>query len=180
MTVAIDNTFLTLFLNPNSEARPNPAIGEPTPYIKERIEDLIDELSAKREVLIIPSPCLAEVLSGLKDDRGVIEKLNGQRAIDICPFDQKCAIELADLVKRHRKKIKEIKANGGPTWQNTKMDMQIVAVAKVYGASAICTDDNSQGAFATLCGLEVKRTWDLPLSDERAQIVMSLEDGKNV
>jgi hypothetical protein len=86
---AIDNTFLTVLLNPNAAPRPHPATGEPTPHCKQRIEALIDDLSRKQATLLVPSTALAEALRGDEAIEAYLSALQQFSAIEISPFDGK-------------------------------------------------------------------------------------------
>ena len=44
-----------------------------------------------------------------------------------------------------------------------------MAVAVTYGAETFYTDDDGQASFAKMCGLNVRHTWDLTISDRYAQ-----------
>lgn len=178
MKIAFDNTFLSLFLSKSSRARPNPASGAPTLYLNERIESLIDKIDNERGKVYIPAPCLAEALCYRKSGIGIIETINCSECLEIVPFDQKAAIELSAIAKSKQKEIKDIRSMYGRTWQQVKVDVQVVAIAKAYGASKLCSDDDPQSNIAALCGLEVVHTWDLPLSPARAQVHMAEGDPK--
>ena len=169
MTVAFDNTFLTLLLNPASPVRPHPKTGIATVHMKSRIDTLIDTLTTRRETLIIPTPAMAEVMCMVRPAALVLSKLGSYRCIEPYPFDQKCAVTLSDLAHKHRPEIKKLKSAHDRAWQHVKVDMQIVAVAVTYGADALYTDDDGQASFAELCGLNIVRSWELPLDDKYNQ-----------
>ncbi|GAB5389087.1 MAG: hypothetical protein Alpg2KO_20550 [Alphaproteobacteria bacterium] len=171
MTVAFDNTFLTLLLNPRASVRPNPSTGQPVSYCQERIEALIDQLQNTGDRIIIPTPCLSEVLVAVADLEKAVSELKSMTAFELASFDARCAIDLAEVTRSaiasgdKRAGIKE-------DWQHVKIDRQIVMISKVYGARTFYTDDSSQSRFAEEIGLEVKHTWDLELPDDAAQISM--------
>ncbi|MEO0426709.1 MAG: hypothetical protein AAF160_04615 [Pseudomonadota bacterium] len=98
-----------------------------------------------------------------------INLLQAVSCVEIFPFDTKSAIELSEIIKRDKARIRTIQLDSSVSWQAVKMDLQIVAIAKSNGASLIYTDDGPQARFATLAGLEVAHTWNLPLTPERAQ-----------
>jgi hypothetical protein len=163
--VAFDNTFLTLVLNPGSQPGNDPSTGKAVPHCQQRIEALIDRLSGGKDMIIIPTPSLAESLVRAKDVQRVIETIKTYAAIQLAPFDAKSAVELAFITQA-------AKANGFQTLgtkQEVKFDRQIVAIAKAYGAKVLYTDDTSQTNFALQAGLTVKHTWDLDLPADYAQ-----------
>lgn len=169
MKVAIDNTVLTLLLNPEAKAAHDPATKQPTQHLRQKLLSLIHELTLANATMILPTPALAETLCVAQPTNELIKKISSYSCIETYPFDQKAAITLSELVKRHRSDIKQIRDDATKPWQHLKMDMQIVAVAVTYQADVIYTDDKSQGQFAELGGLQVKRTWDLTISDKFRQ-----------
>jgi predicted nucleic acid-binding protein len=168
VTVAFDNTFLTLALNPAAPPAPNPASRQPIPHCRERIEALIDSLSRRKEKIIIPTPVLAEALCSSADFVKVLEQLDRHEVLEVQAFDVRAAVELADITRR-AKGSGDKKSGVEAGWQLVKFDRQIVAIAKVHGASIFYTDDDKQTKFAELAGLAVRHTWDLDLPDGYAQ-----------
>src|SRR5260370_14387295 len=62
----------------------------------ERIDGLIESLSAKKAKVIIPTPALAEILmAGQHTAQKYIETLKGFSCFQIRAFDERAAIELA-------------------------------------------------------------------------------------
>lgn len=168
MIVAFDNTFLSLVLNPNSKPKPNPVTGQPIEHCKERVEALVDSLSKRGDTVIIPTPCFSEMLCAVPDLERATEELNRSTAFDLAPFDERCAVDLAEIV---RKAIATGDKRGGvkAPWNEVKFDRQIAVTAKVNGAEILYSDDGNQTAFARQIGLIVKHTWDLELPPEYAQ-----------
>ena len=74
-----------------------------------------------------------------KEATGIVETLNRQAVFIIESFDQRAAIEVAVMLRGELGK-KPPKA-GAQTWAKLKFDRQIVAIAKVSGASEIYSDD---------------------------------------
>jgi hypothetical protein len=100
MIVAFDNTFRSLPFNSNNLPTPNYEAGVAAEFSKERVECLIGDLSCGGGVLIAPSPCLAEMLSAAPDVAPAIEMIDRSVAIEVYPFDARCAIELAYVDRR--------------------------------------------------------------------------------
>jgi predicted nucleic acid-binding protein len=169
VTVAFDNTFLTLLLDPSSDVRSNPATGSPTLYMPARLETLIDELTKRGDKLIIPAPAIAEVMCKVSPPTDVMARLNSYKCIEPYAFDQKCALTLGEISQRFGPAIREARALNEWARQRVKVDIQIVAVAVTYGADTLYTDDDSQATFAEICGLNVMHSWNLPISDEHRQ-----------
>lgn len=55
-------------------------------------------------------------------------------------------------------------------WQKVKVDRQVIAVARVEGATNIYADDRDLAAFAKRLGMEVFSTWDLPLPERETNL----------
>lgn len=169
MIIAVDNTILTLILNPKANAAPDPATGLPTPDIHLKILSLLDDLSARQAKLIVPTPALSEALCVAAPSRLLLEKLEAFTCIDPHGFGVRAAIELAELIKANKTKIKKIRDDATKPWQHLKMDLLIVGVAIASGSSALYTDDRSQGEFARLAGLEVVHSWQLRITGKYMQ-----------
>ncbi len=60
--VAIDNTFLSLMLNPRGRPPKDPATGKFVERIDDRIEKLLLDLDSESERMILPTPVLSEFL----------------------------------------------------------------------------------------------------------------------
>lgn len=168
MIAALDNTFLTLLLNPRAVPRPNPETGQPAEYCRERIESLIDDISAKQGTVIVPAPALAECLCSTDSAEAYLEVLSGYSSIDVFPFDKKAAFELSQIMRKADLAGDKRSGESG-NWQHVKMDRAIVAIAVVNGATTLYSDDNRQSNFARMAGLAVIHTWDLPISEKWAQ-----------
>ncbi len=164
MIVAFDNTFLSLAFNPNTKPTPNYETDEVTDFSKERVEHLIDDLSKRGDTVVVPSPCLSEMLCAVPDMARAIEMIGQSVAIEVCPFDARCAIDLAD-VNRRAVASGDKRSGVEAGWNEVKFDRQIAVVAKVNGAEILYTDDKNQTAFAGHMGLRVKHTWDLDLPE---------------
>lgn len=128
--VVIDATMLLLFLRPDIPG-PKDAQGRPLPYARQRIQHLVAQLDDKPgEIIAIPAPVLSEVLIRRSplETRQIIALPNKRGVFSIEPFDQRAAIELAQMLKKRPGK-------GPETWAKLKFDCQIVAIAKVGGAT---------------------------------------------
>jgi len=161
--VAIDNTFLSLMLHPRAKPPKDPATGKPVERIGDRIEKLQEDLDSESERIILPTPVLSEflILAG-RDGPGYLEELSGMKNILVKPFDQVAAIELAAVEVEDR--LREGKRAGSASpWAKLRFDRQIVAIAKTNGARRIYSDDEDVMKFARRLGIEVIRTWELPL-----------------
>lgn len=142
--VVFDSSVLLLVLDPNAKPPNDPITGQPLDKASERIEYLIENLTADKEQIVIPTPVLSEVLVHAGDAmQPYLDTLNSQAAFRIAPFDQKAAIEAAlamsDAIRRGGRRVDA--ANPDSTVTKIKFDRQIVAIAKAEGARAVYSDD---------------------------------------
>ncbi len=169
MLVAFDNTYLSLALNPDTKPSIDPQTGKIVTHAKERIEALIDRHSNNNDTILIPTPCLAEMLCHTPDIEKVIVEIGKSAAFQIAAFDSRCAIDLADESRRARDEGDK-KAGIKAGWNEVKFDRQIAITAKTAGASILYTDDKNQAEYARQIGLKVIHTWELDLPPAYAQI----------
>lgn len=142
----------------------DPATNQPLEHSKARIEHLIASFKAN-DSLIIPTPVLAEALVRAEDGApGVLEAIGGMARVKIRPFGERAAVETA-LMTRQALEAGDKKGGSGAAWQKVKVDRQIIAVARVEGATAIYTDDKDLVAFAKRLGMTAFSTWDLPVPE---------------
>lgn len=107
-----------------------------------------------------------------------LEHLQRYNVFRIEAFDARAAIEVAamtrDTLNRGRKR-----GQSTATWAKVKYDRQIVAIAKVCGATTIYSDDRDVRALAKTVKIEVVGLADLPLPPEKAQMEMALEPAEH-
>jgi hypothetical protein len=143
--VAFDTTFLTLMFIPGA----NHPIGD----AKKRVEFLISDIHGSGEKILLPTPALAEILikSG-KARNQILQELSKAAKFEIAPFDLRAALELS-LMSDAALTAKDKKGGATGTWVKVKFDRQIVAIAKVAGATKIYSEDESLRNTATREGL---------------------------
>lgn len=168
MIAAFDNTFLCLALNPDSNPPKDPNTDQPLTHCKQRIEALITEHSRRNDGIIVPSPCLCELLCAVPDLAAAIGEINNSTAFDVKPFDARCAIDLAETIRRAIASGDK-KSGVDAGWNEIKFDRQIATIAKTNGAEIFYTDDKNQAEFARMLGLKVIHTWELDLPPSYAQ-----------
>lgn len=74
------------------------------------------------------------------------------------------------------------KSGSEQPWQKVKFDRQIIAIARVVGASKIYSDDENLAKFAKRIGIEVISIWDLPIPENAENLFTASglrSDGKN-
>lgn len=176
--VVFDATVLLLVLDPEARPPQNSETGRPVERASERINALIDQLSADGEKVVIPTPALSEVLVYASDAmQSYLDIINKQSAFRIVPFDQKAAIEAAiathDAIRRGGRRID---SDATATVAKIKFDRQIVSIAKAEGSHTVYSDDSDVIRYAKQVGLEAYRTADLPLPPVNPQHDLPFEE----
>jgi predicted nucleic acid-binding protein len=165
----IDATNLLLMLRPGTPV-PADSNGIPIEKPKERIEYLLKRLDKAKTKIVIPTPALSEVLvrAGPAASQQIIEQLQRYSVFRIEPFDTRAAIEVAAMTRDALDSGKKRGASVA-TWAKVKYDRQIVAIAKVCGATTIYSDDKDLQGLAKLAKIKAIGLADLPLPPESAQ-----------
>jgi predicted nucleic acid-binding protein len=168
--VVFDNSIFCLTLHP--DAKPKSGVDR----ARDRVEYLVETLGAQKETVIIPAPVLSELLVFAGPDApDYLIKIRESSMLRVEPFDERAAIELADMEITARSKGNKRGSATGSEWQKVKFDRQIVAIAKANGASAVYTDDPDVVAHCKDCGMPVFGSTDLPLPPSK-QMTLG-EDG---
>jgi hypothetical protein len=97
-----------------------------------------------------------------------VEHLQKYSVFRIEPFDTKAAIEVAAMTRAALDSGKK-RGQSSASWAKVKFDRQIVAIAKVAGATTIYSDDKDLVPLAKAAKIEVIGIADLPLPPEDAQ-----------
>jgi hypothetical protein len=167
--VVFDAATLTLLLWERADPPLDPATGQAISQAKERVELLVQTLHKKGTKILIPTPVLSEVLvqsgpAGLR----YVEVLQKTAVFRLEPFDTRAAIELAEMT-REALDAGDKKSGVEAPWQLIKLDRQIVAIARVAGASTLYTDDEKLSKFALKAKLNVTGLHELPAPASAAQ-----------
>jgi hypothetical protein len=173
--VVIDATMLLLLLRPGTPVPPGPD-GLPIEKPKERIELLVEKLQKAPEKIIIPTPALSEALvrAGRDGSTQIVEYLNKYAVFRIEAFDTRAAIEVAAMTRTALDTGKK-RGDSNATWAKVKYDRQIVAIAKVCGATEIYSDDDDVEAIAKSVNIKVIGLHALPLPEKDRQGTLQLE-----
>jgi hypothetical protein len=168
--VVLDASMLMLFFRPGSGV-PKDENGQPVTKAAERVKHLIDELDKQGTRIAVPAPALSEVLvlAGAAASQAIVEQFGKLYKFSVEPFDQRAAIELAAMLRDELPSGKKVMKVGPETWAKLKFDRQIVAIAKVIGATTIYSDDGGIAAVAGRGKIPVIRVSDLPLPPESPQ-----------
>jgi predicted nucleic acid-binding protein len=174
--VVFDTTFALILLRPGVQPPLDPATGYPVEHAEARISGLVETLGKARTRIIIPSPALSELL--VRAGNGTAElvtRLMKSSTFRVLPFDTRAAIELA-LMTRAALDSGDKRSGIDAPWTKIKFDRQIVAIAKVAGATAIYSDDQQLRAFAEEQGLKVIGLADLPIPESARQPELPLPE----
>jgi hypothetical protein len=111
----------------------------------------------------MPTPVMSELLVHAGPGTAeLITRLTKSTTFRVVPFDTRAAIELA-VMTRNAIDQGDKRSGVDAPWNKIKFDRQIVAIAKVAGATAIYSDDRQLRTFAEQQGLTVIGLADLPL-----------------
>jgi hypothetical protein len=166
--IVVDNTFLSVLFFPDAGPPIDPATQKPIHRLQDRIEELIQNLRADRENILIPAPALSEFLFMAGNDGPLyLAELDSDSVWQVAAFDQKAAIELAALNLDLKRKLSRTKAKVDEETADTKakmnFDKQIVAIAVANEVRTIYSDDKGVKNFAGHASVEVIPMWELPL-----------------
>lgn len=167
--VVTDNTFLSLLLHPRAKPPTDPTTGRPIERLYDRIELLIEDLQQDSETVAIPAPALSEfLLFADVDGPRYLSEIDADPLFEVKSFDQKAAVELAAInrearSKRSKRSNKRDDADVAVTKAKLNFDRQIVAIAKANEATVIYSDDEDVEKIAKQAGIQVVKTWELPL-----------------
>lgn len=177
--VVFDATTLLYLLDPEAKAPIDPETGKPVANVKERIEFLVSELEKGKEKIIVPTPALSELLVRAGEaGPEYLDILNKSAAFKIVDFDQRAAVEVA-AATREALDAGDKKRGSGSPWAKVKFDRQIIAIARVEGASTIYSDDADIGRFSKNSGITVIRVCDLPLPPQDAQQLLPFSQAES-
>lgn len=168
--VVIDATTLLLLLRPGTPV-PNGPNGVPIDRPKERIEYLVKLLNDAKTKILIPTPALAEALvrAGAAASQQIVEYLQRYSVFSIEPFDTRAAIEVAAMSREALVSGRK-RGESTATWAKVKYDRQIVAIAKVHGATTIYSSDEDIATLGKRAKIDVIGLAALPLPPEKAQL----------
>jgi hypothetical protein len=167
--VVIDATTLLLMLRPGTPVPSGPN-GLPIDQPKERIEHL-QRLNDAKIKIIIPTPALGEALvrAGAAASQQIVDHLQRYSVFSIEAFDTRASVEVAAMSREAL--VKGNKRGGSDaTWAKVKYDRQIVAIAKVHGATTIYSDDGDIATLGKRAKIEVVSLAELPLPPQKAQL----------
>lgn len=169
--IVLDSTFLLLFVDEKVSVPKDPGTKKPYDKGRERIEQLIEQLSESKTPILVPTPVLAEILvraGGATSE--YLAKVRSVPGFRIGNFDQKAAVELALMTGAALRagNKRSVAARDAP-WQKVKVDRQIVAIAKSEGVSHLYSIDEDLRKLAQAEGIKALTLSDLPLPPAKIQ-----------
>jgi predicted nucleic acid-binding protein len=155
--IAFDTSTLTLVFVPHARHAVENA--------KERIEFLMSDLHGRGERVIIPTPVLSEILVRVGAARNdIVQTISKSSKFDIAPFDVRAALELSVMTDAALSRGDK-KDGINESWHKVTLDRQIVAIAKVAGATCIYSDDEGVQAIARREGLTACSVGDIKIPE---------------
>lgn len=154
--VAFDSTYLIDLFNPKLAGDQRAAL-----------DHLIHDLSKARVRVLIPSPCLTELLirAGKARDQ-YVQRLGNASSFEVIPFDRRAATECALLLED----AWDSKSQRDITRTKFKFDWMIVACAASRGVQKIYTDDDDILRCAAQVGIQAIAQKNLMVPSESRQL----------
>lgn len=176
--IVFDSTCALLTIFPDAPAPKDPTTNLPITEAARRVEYVLALAAERKERVGIPTPVLSEILVRAGTNiTALVERFQKSSIFEIISFDHRAAIEVA-LIARDIITGGDKKDGSDEPWAKIKYDRQIVAIAKVVGASAIYSDDRGLKRVAERLGLQVIGLSECPLPPTEPQSALSLEGGK--
>lgn len=175
--VLFDASILLPLLDPSVPAPLDEATGDPVTDVERRIRYLVSSLDEARTKIVIPTPALAEVLTGAeKAGADYLTKLSRSSAFRIEPFNIRAAVEVARMTATAISDGDKKSGLAAP-WQKIKYDRQIVAIAIVTSVSAVYSGDGDVRRIAEDHGIRAVAISELPLPPEDQQMTFAWDAG---
>jgi predicted nucleic acid-binding protein len=172
LTVVFDTNLAIMLVRPDAMVARD-AHGVMISHAKERVDGLLAQLAANKTKIVIPTPVLAEVL--VRSDEGeraaLIARLTRSASFRVAGFDERAAIELADIEKKAIDGGDKRGGVEGP-WTKIRFDRQIVAIARVADADTIYTDDGNLAKHAFSHGIKTIGIGSLDIPASQAQTTL--------
>jgi len=145
---------------------------------KEKINHLFSSIDKARGKVVIPTPAMAEFLTYADQAAlAVLENLQKRASVYVASFDLASAYELS-LIDAAAIGRSDKRDGRGEAWQKIKIDRQIVAIAKTYGAKLIISDDDGVRSVAARVGIKAKQVDELPIPDHARQTKLQMDEPK--
>jgi rRNA-processing protein FCF1 len=131
------------------------------------LDHLVKNLSSSRVRILIPSPCLTELLirAGRARDE-YVQRLSNTSSFEVIAFDRRAATECAILLEEAWDK----KLQRDITLTKFKYDWMIVACAASRNVTKIFSDDGDIARCASAKGIQTLTQKELPIPPESRQM----------
>jgi predicted nucleic acid-binding protein len=165
--VVFDANFLIYFLDP----RIKEGVGN-----NPRVDHLVATIQKTGERIVVPTPALSELLVKAGDaGPRYLEIIARSRFFRVAEFGERAAVEAAALTRDAFAMGDKRGAAPEADWGKVKFDRQIVAIARVLGASTIYTNDGQLARHAKAVGIEAIGLAGLPEPPVVPQLEMRLD-----
>jgi predicted nucleic acid-binding protein len=154
--VVFDSSFLIDLLNPKLSGDRRAGL-----------DHLLSSLGKSKTRILIPAPCLTELLiraGKARDEYGRL--LSNSSSFEVIPFDRRAATECALLLEQAWDK----KSHKTVTRTKFKYDWMIVACAASRGVSKLYSDDEDIARCAREVQIQVIAQTELPIPAESRQM----------
>lgn len=154
--VVFDSTYLIDLFNPRLHGDKRASL-----------DFLVAELSKARTRILIPAPCLTELLirAGTARDK-YLQNLRSSSAFDVFPYDQRAATECALMLEA----AWDSKSQKAISRTKFKFDWMIVACAASRNVQRIYSDDGDIHRCALQVGIQTIKQLDLPIPSASRQL----------
>ena len=146
---------------------------EETDEAYERLAGLVQDVVASKTVIGVPAPAWAEFLCGTDvATAGIVNATKKRSFIRVLAYDEVSAFETA-LIHRGAMATGKKRGASKASWQQVKVDRQILAIARQHGVKTIYTDDDDMIAEAARLGIDAIRPGDIPLKSRQNHLDFS-------
>jgi predicted nucleic acid-binding protein len=141
-----------------------------------RVDHLVATIQKTGERIVVPTPALCELLVGAAEaGPAFLAIIARSKYFRIAEFGTRAAVEAAALQRDAKLKGVKRGTTPGADWGKVKFDRQIIAIARVVGATTIYTNDGQLAAHANDVGIDAISLDHLPEPPESPQLEMNLE-----
>ena len=144
--IIFDSNFVLTLLRQIEFGPEDKTTGKPLEFHMERVQGYFEALDAKKDVIGIPTPVIAELgIRGTTTVQELVSQLSKSARFRFLPFDAMAAIECASIARAALEAGQKRAGAADPkeVWAKLKFDRQILAIAIVNRATAVCTWDSN-------------------------------------
>ena len=165
----LDSTVFSIYLDPTVRSSVSRAGA--------RVTKIIDDVSARKEIIVIPTLVLSEVLAVSEPNaiNEILKRLDQVACFRFADFDRRAAVENAMIEKESKRQRKKAASLLGSR-QKVKVDRMIVAIAKTEGVDLIYSDDGDVQTLGSMFGVEVKKLSDVEPQMEQTDLDLSPDE----